>query len=103
MATRREFFFAVAGTPAMAFIREQNPRPNTSDGFDAVKRAVQSDDDYAWGWHCNIAVAAIDEGVDHATAQKIASRFMGWAFQVDTRPLIHGRTAAVVDQRPEGE
>ncbi len=94
--TRREFIVAAAGIPAVVvsgsgFITEQKPPQlhTTKDGFDVVKSAVKSDEGYALTWHCNIAVAAIDEGVDHKTAQKIAARFMGWAFQVDTMRL-HG-------------
>jgi len=115
MTSRRELFYAIAGMPVMVAFGEQvtkakgdldvrrlytqadayikaQPLPSTQAGFSEVKAAMQSDDDYAWSWHCNVACAAMDEGVDHKTAQKIAARFMGWAFQVDTERLVQGRT-----------
>ena len=45
---------------------------------------MKADPEYAYSWHCNVACAAMDEGVDHETANKIATRFMSIAFQVKT-------------------
>lgn len=56
----------------------------TPAAFDALKRALQSDADYAGGWHDNLACAAMDEGVDSPTANKIATRFMKNCFDVVT-------------------
>lgn len=57
----------------------------TIDGPAApLTTALNSDPDYAWTWHCNIAGCALDEGVDHATANRIAARFMKSAFGVVT-------------------
>jgi hypothetical protein len=47
--------------------------------------AMQSDMDYAWGWHCNIAMAAFDAGCPHDVANEGAARFMKMLFNVDTR------------------
>lgn len=52
--------------------------------FETIQQLMKDDFDYAWGWHCNIACAAMDEGVDHATANKIACRFMKNAFDIST-------------------
>lgn len=52
--------------------------------FDALANEIANDLDYAWGWHCNIAVVAMDEGLDHKSANRAASRFMYSAFKVDT-------------------
>ncbi len=41
-----------------------------------VTDALRNDPSYAWGWHCNIAMAARDEGVDVITAQRLAARFL---------------------------
>lgn len=47
-------------------------------------RALQNDLDWAWSYHCNIAMAFQDEGGDHKTANRAAARFMkNWA-DVDT-------------------
>jgi hypothetical protein len=43
-----------------------------------------SDPHFAWGWHCNLAMAAQDEGLDHAAANRAAARFMHAAFGIDT-------------------
>lgn len=53
----------------------------------ALARQVQTDTEYAWAWHCQIAVAAQDEGVDHRTANYIAMRAMQTIFQIDTSTL----------------
>ena len=58
-----------------------------SDVSSAVKQvtdAMRNDLDYAWSWHCNIAMAAVDEGVDHMTANKLAARFLMILTGVDT-------------------
>ena len=41
-----------------------------------VIEAMQADPDYAWGWHCNIAMAFVDAGGDHYTGNQGAARFM---------------------------
>ena len=49
-----------------------------------VSNAIRNDPGYAWSWHCNIAMAAMDEGVDHMTANKLAARFLMILTGVDT-------------------
>lgn len=45
---------------------------------------LREDFDWAWSWHCNIAMSARDEGVGHETANRAAARFMKLAFDLDT-------------------
>ena len=59
------------------------PEPMTSDPVAEVPNAMKivtaallSDPEYAWAWHCNIAMAAHDEGVGHYAANKAAARFL---------------------------
>ena len=52
--------------------------------FDAIAAAVKADPDYAWSWHCNVAMPSVDEGMDRAAANRAAARFMHIAFDVDT-------------------
>jgi hypothetical protein len=47
--------------------------------------AMRNDMDYAWGWHCNIAMAAFDAGCPHDVANEGAARFMQLLAGVDTR------------------
>lgn len=49
-----------------------------------LKKAMEKDSDYAWGWHCNIAMASFDEGLPLPAANRAAARFMSLAFEVDT-------------------
>lgn len=54
--------------------------------FDAMKKlqnAVASYSDYAWTWHCNLAMPIRDEGVDSKTANLAAARIMSLVFGVD--------------------
>ncbi len=48
--------------------------------FDLLREQIKDDPEYAWSWHCNIAVRAMDEGVEHALANTIARRVMGEIF-----------------------
>jgi hypothetical protein len=52
--------------------------------FTDLKLAIEADPGYAWSWHCNIAMAAQDEGLDHAAGNRAAARFMSMCFGVDT-------------------
>lgn len=51
--------------------------------FELLKNAIQKDEDYAWTWHCNIAMPFIDQGGTHEQANKAAADFMKIAFDVD--------------------
>ncbi len=43
---------------------------SASAAIQVLTREMQADrEGYAWGWHCQLAMAAQDEGVDHETAQ----------------------------------
>lgn len=63
-----------------------------AEAFEALKNALQQDADYAWSWHCNIAMAHYDamseagcDGHDarHKTANNGAARFMKLCFDID--------------------
>jgi len=54
-------------------LREQEPVPAA---MKTVIQAMQQDPDYAWSWHCNIAMAFVDAGGDHYTGNQGAARFM---------------------------
>jgi hypothetical protein len=49
-----------------------------------VTKALQEDAGYAWSWHCNVAMAAVDEGMEHYAANQAAARFMYSLANVDT-------------------
>jgi len=54
-----------------------------------VRTAIQVDPEYAWSWHCNIAMASVDEGMEHGAANRAAARFMDLCFGVDTSKNRH--------------
>lgn len=56
----------------------------SKEAMDHLRQAFQKHSDYAMSWHRNLACCALDEGVDHKTANLIASRFMKLAFEVVT-------------------
>ena len=41
-----------------------------------LTRQMRRDSAYAWSWHCNIAMSAVDEGMPHAAANRAAARFL---------------------------
>jgi len=51
--------------------------------IDRLTEAIQTDADYAWSWHCNVAMPFADEGGTHEQANRAAARFMRTAFGVD--------------------
>jgi hypothetical protein len=53
--------------------------------IDVVQKAMQDYRDFAYVWHDNIACTALDEGIEHPIANKIATRVMELLFNVDTR------------------
>ncbi len=63
---------------------------NTLSTYDAVmamqtlRYEMDIAEDYAWSWHCNIAMLLIDEGVGWLQANERAASFMQTAFDVDT-------------------
>ena len=52
--------------------------------FETLKAAMREDPAYAWSWHCNIAMALIEEGAPFDTGNAAAARFMQMCFGVDT-------------------
>lgn len=62
------------------------------DAFDVLRKAMQSDPDYAWSWHCNIAMAQydamitgrmLDRELIHKKANEGAAKFMKLCFGVE--------------------
>jgi hypothetical protein len=64
--------------------RLPDPLKDVPQAFEAIKTAMQMDAGYAWSWHCNIAMASIDEGAPHDSGNAAAARFMQLCFGVDT-------------------
>ena len=67
----------------------------------ALSSAMQSDPDFAWTWHCNIAMTAQDAGAPHDRSNVWAANFMQRAFGVDTLTRVNALLAA--QQQQEGE
>jgi len=50
--------------------------------------ALRDDPEYAWSWHCNIAMAFVDEGGEPIRANHAAARFLkNFANVKPTHPL----------------
>ena len=60
----------------------------TSEAMAHLREAIQEDEDYAWTWHCNVAMAVFDQDVDLETSNKAAARFMQLAFDVDVTETV---------------
>lgn len=58
--------------------------------FDALKNAIGTDPSYAWSWHCNLAMSALDASkgtLSHAEANRVAAGQMRHLFQYDVTVL----------------
>jgi hypothetical protein len=80
------------------------PVQPVADAMNVVTEAMQKDPDYAWSWHCNIAMAFVDAGGDHYTGNQGAARFMKTLANVEpAHELPTPPAAPVQEQEPEQE
>ena len=56
---------------------------DVSKAMKYLRWAMKNDPEYAWSWHCNLAMMACDAGATHAEANKQAASFMKATFGVD--------------------
>lgn len=76
-----------AVTEAYAKFRQDNPLPVETEVSRAVgilTKALREDPGFAIAYHANIAMAMVDEGLDHAAANRGAGRFMFQWAGIDT-------------------
>lgn len=66
-----------------AFAKQLADTP-VSEAVGIIVDALKADLDWAWSYHCNIAMAFQDEGGDYKTANRAAARFMQLWAGVDT-------------------
>lgn len=59
----------------------------TLKALQSLSDIMVNDNEYAWSWHCNLAMMAVDAGANHKDANIRASDFMRTAFGVDTSKL----------------
>jgi hypothetical protein len=59
------------------------------DAIMTLGEAMRKDSDFAWTWHCNVAMAAADAGAPVRQANERAADFMRNAFGVDIRASEH--------------
>lgn len=63
-----------------------------------MQRLMQSDAEYAWAWHCNLAMPIMDvAGCDHKTANEAAAHLMQhiWSVDITTDPrYVYGKSDA---------
>lgn len=77
-----------------------NPSMTTAEAWDTLKNTVVTDPDYAWAFHCNLAVPLMDAtGISHFNANRSASLIMCQLFGVDMTanpgyPVAYGKTVA---------
>ncbi len=67
--------------------------------MEVLIKAMREDFEYAWAWHCNIAMASVDEGLDRYRANKAADRFMQICFNISTGTIFKDR----MPDAPEGK
>ncbi len=67
-----------------------------------VLKAMKDDPEYAWGWHCNIAMAYVDAGGDHAIGNHGAARFLRLLASVEPAHELPPLRAVPGDMVPKG-
>lgn len=54
--------------------------------FELLKEQIHSDPEYAWAWHCKLAMSIKDSiKVSHSTANKTGADLMSYLFEYDIR------------------
>lgn len=64
-------------------------RENVDLAFSILGEAFNDDPDFAWSWHCNIAMPIQDAGVDYMDSNWIAAQIMMHLFGVDTTANVN--------------
>lgn len=65
--------------------------PSVAEALQVVRYTMQHDPEFAWAWHCSVAHEALNEGIIHGVANKIATRFMSTVFDTDTSPELYAK------------
>jgi len=89
---RREMLKSAGAAVAVTVSPVASLASETTDGsaaYYAFKQALQADPEWAWTYHCNLACAAMDEGMRGPAANRAAARFMKAAFGIDTLAGVH--------------
>jgi hypothetical protein len=60
--------------------------------------ALQGSPDYAWAWACNIAMSFVDEGGEHAMANRAAARFLQMLAKADITQLPQYQQTQALDR-----
>ncbi len=88
---------ALAAPPAPS-----QPVPATDPAPHAMQlltTALKDDPDYAWSWHCNLAMPIMDGArVSHRVANETAARLMQHLFGIDTAKHLNYRVDAAPSQ-----
>lgn len=93
-----------AGKPAQPGANSAGP--DTKDvprAMDIIRGAMQEDFAYAWSWHCNVAMAFVDEGGNWIAANRAAGRFMKNAFYIDTATRAEAEIAKRASSQPDAD
>lgn len=59
---------------ALAALQSQPAAAGAAGAVQTLIEALKADPEYAWAWHCNVAMAAVDEGLSHYAANKAAAQ-----------------------------
>jgi hypothetical protein len=59
-----------------------------------LTEVIRTDPEYAWSWHCNIAIAFQDEGGEWEASNRAAARFMRSLFGVEPAHPINREDSA---------
>lgn len=55
-----------------------------------LKKQIEEDADYAWAWHCNLAMPVMDEiNCSHEQANRAGARLMAILFGIDITQHRH--------------
>ncbi len=66
--------------------------------------ALQADPDYAWSWHCNLAMPVMDvTGVTHRVANEAGARLMRHLFDIDITKHPHYQVDTAPPAQPAAQ
>lgn len=62
------------------------------EAFEVLSEAIKADPEYAWSWHCNIAMPAFHANVPYRQANEAAANVMQHLFGVDMKANTNYQT-----------
>jgi len=95
--TKCPAFMQADGEDKNNLVELWNTRMNS---YEHLQKEIQKDQDYAWAWHCNIAMPIYDAGISHEHADMLAQVILQHLFQVSSDYIDGYNSTTLYERHP---